>query len=511
MGPRERKPASRLPPSAVLEAILEAPDRERIPGARPIVPIDAGDAGDTGDIGSTENTGGARDERAFRDAVEARMLGTTMLERRGAWHGEWAELDPERVSPHALGRLAELGRRWHDARPIVLAGAAADMLDGFAADIAGGEELRAELSEPGGLRRWLARCSEALSPGELAPSFIVLGKRATLYDPERDIDRVFVESFAASVGRGRKVADLWLKSSWLSTHADDSSLRLRFSFGREGDDDASRDILRHRLVAELTAILLPESALITANPSITQVVEGLCGEAVIFTQGIAYWNSPNGGALFHHDAFGEDRIDDGDTRQLGVCYLQLSGATAWLALSIGDLATRVRQFVAALERGERPWVRAQLFGQSGEPQKKSGNKIGDKSGTSPTSMPWSRLRALVDDDAKLALELGLPGCGALGPLVNRGPEFTCFLAEKGHAVILHPGDAILLPNRGVHATCMHSVFCASEDTGYSLSLAIRPDREGPERVVLDERASYGRVVPGERASYGRVVADERAS
>ena len=58
--------------------------------------------------------------------------------------------------------------------------------------------------------------------------------------------------------------------------------------------------------------------------------------------------------------------------------------------------------------------------------------------------------------------------------------FTSFLADAGHAFVLAPGDAILLPNRGPAATCLHSVFCASDETGYSLSFALRPDRESPE-------------------------------
>jgi hypothetical protein len=61
--------------------------------------------------------------------------------------------------------------------------------------------------------------------------------------------------------------------------------------------------------------------------------------------------------------------------------------------------------------------------------------------------------------------------------VNRGPEFTAWLADAGHAALLAPGDAILLPNHGLRRTAMHSVFCADDDVSYGLSLAIRSDRE----------------------------------
>ena len=50
---------------------------------------------------------------------------------------------------------------------------------------------------------------------------------------------------------------------------------------------------------------------------------------------------------------------------------------------------------------------------------------------------------------------------------------TGLLADAGHACVLEPGDAILLPNHGYARTAMHSVFCASEETTYGISLAVR--------------------------------------
>src|SRR6185295_5968956 len=86
-------------------------------------------------------------------------------------------------------------------------------------------------------------------------------------------------------------------------------------------------------------------------------IEHLIGERALLTQAISYWNAPEGGALFHHDAFHEDGRDTG---QLGVCYVQLSGATFWLALSTPDLAERVREFLDMLQDGELAWVRQRL-------------------------------------------------------------------------------------------------------------------------------------------------------
>jgi hypothetical protein len=411
----------------LLAEILSAPDRDRGFAPRPVVSVRE------------------QEDPGYLSAVESRRVGSTKLSRRGMWHGEWAELAP---APARGDGFAELSARWHAARPIVLPGAVSgEELREFDDRIAAAGELYQSLQEPRGLRTWLA---------DLAPEFSVRPGRPRLFDEERDIERVAL----ASEGRGgRKVDDLWVKSSWLSTAENDGSLRVRVAFGRERDDDASGDLLRHRLVAELASRLFPESALVSANPAIVQTVERLIAAPALFTQHIAYWNAPEGGALFHHDAFAEDEEESGRPGQLGVGYLQLSGRTAWLALSIADLAARVREFVECLVEGELPWVKAQLF---------------------PQESALRRVEAFVHDDLALASELARPGCGILAGLVNRGPEFTAWLADAGHAAVLGPGDAILLPNHGLARTAMHSVFCAGDEVAYALSLAIRADR--PERT-----------------------------
>jgi hypothetical protein len=431
-----RKPRAPDAGSDLLEEILADAGRDRSSGALPVVSVRE------------------QEDPAFLAAVEARRAGRVELTRRGVWHGEWAELAAE--TAHAVD-LAVLLARWHAAQPIVLRGAAtADDLRAFDDRIDAALDLHAVLQEPRGLRAWLAGVDE-----DLAPEFAPLPSRARLFDPERDLDRVAFASFSPSArpgrnGRGRKVDDLWVKSAWLSTVEDDASLRVRVGFGRERDDDASGDLLRHRLVAELATRLFPESALVSANPSIVQLVERMIAAPALLTQHIAYWNAPDGGALFHHDAFAEDEEESGRPGQLGVGYLQLAGSTAWLALSIEDLARRVREFAECLSEGDLPWVAAQLF---------------------PDEAARKRFDALAGDDRALRVELARPACGALGPLVNRGPEFTAWLADAGHAAVLRPGDAILLPNHGLSRTAMHSVFCAGDEVAYALSLAIRADRE----------------------------------
>ncbi len=449
------KSTSPGPAGDLLAAILAAEDRDPMPFARPVV------------------SWTDRDEDGYLEAIEACALAAIRLERRGHDHGDWAELDPLRAPVRA--RFPERGtrafqtlvaERWHAARPIVLRGIAGELLDAFAGEIDAAGGTHEALCERGGLAEWFAERAGALSP-----EFELRAERRKLADPERDIERVALRATPPPAASGAP-RELWCKSAWLSTHPDDRSLRIRFGHGKEGADDGGRDLLDHRLVAELAARLVPETAIATANPALVQIVEKLAGEPVLFTQALAYWNAPGGGALFHHDAFAEDALDDGAFRQLGVCYVQLSGATAWLAISTDDLVARIREFAEALEDGELPWVRAQIF----------------ESKTAPFPGGWKRFRAWIEDADRMRMELARPGCGALGPLVDRGPEFTAFLADAGHGAVLREGDAILLPNHGLEKTCMHSVFCAGDEVAYSISLAMRPDREAPEaRVAEDAR------------------------
>lgn len=444
-------------PVDLLRAILAAPDRDPMPFARPVV------------------SWTDRDEDAYLAGIEACAVASIRLERRGREHGDWAELDPARtpvrtrVPARGTRSFQSLcAERWHAARPIVLRGIAGDLLYAFADEIAEAGATHERLCERGGLSDWFAERADALGP-----DFETRAERAKLADPERDIERVSLRALPPpGAAAGASARNLWCKSAWLSTHADDRSLRIRFGHGKEGADDGDRDLLSHRLVAELAARLLPETAVATANPALVRLVEKLAGEPVLFTQALAYWNAPGGGALFHHDAFAEDAADGGSFRQFGVCYVQLSGSTAWLALSTDDLLARIREFAEALADGELPWVRAQIF----------------ESKSAAFSGGWKRFESLIADDARMRMELARPGCGALGPLVDRGPEFTAFLADAGHAAVLGPGDAILLPNHGLERTCMHSVFCAGDEVAYSISLAMRPDREPPEaRAAEDAR------------------------
>jgi len=419
-----------LHPKGQLRALLDAPDRDRCPGARPVVSVHEDDDPD------------------FIDEVNARCVAAPRLDRRGVFHGNWAELhDQDGFFPR--DPLPALAERWEDARPIVLH----DVLDEELLDGVSTDRWSEELRIPGGLGRFLE--SRA---GELAPEYRVGGPRQPAIPDERDLEGSSI-SWRAPKGRPTRgpgaIDDLWAKTQRLSTHRDDASLRLRLAFGDEVKDDASRDMARHRAVSELANRLIPEVAALNTDRELTGLLAEWIRGRPLLTQAIAYWNAPGGGARFHHDAFDEPTRG----RQRGVLYAQLTGATAWIALSTDDLARRALEFLELLEEGEFPWILARADGRAGQLE------------------AWGEL---LRDPERARSELSAPGGGALGPLIDQGPEFTSLLADAGHGYVVAQGDVILLPNHGLGLTCMHSVFCASDEEAFSLSLAIREqERAGP--------------------------------
>lgn len=441
-----------LDPDGLLAELLNAPDRDRCPGARPVVSV------------------APDDDPAFIGEINQRCHAAPVLERRGSFHGNWAELaDADAFLPQ--NPLDHYSKRWEAARPIVLHDVVTDdVMEAIETDA-----LHAALTRPGGLAAHLKR----LAPS-LGPEFRVKGDLGTGTD-ERDLERVGItwRPRQGSNWKGiPKADDLWLKSQRLSNHEEDDSLRVRVSFGEEVKDDASRDLERHWLTASLAARIFPETRALTADRELMGLLGEWVKRRVLLTQAIAYWNAPQGGALFHHDAF--DEPDEG--RQRGVLYVQLTGATAWLALSTEDLVRRVQEFAALLGEGDFPWLREAWY---------------------PEDAEFEGFQDLVADSARCAAELSLPGCGILGHLVNQGPEFTSLLADAGHGFILGEGDAIVLPNHGLTRTCMHSVFCASEETAFSLSLAIREGDTGGRSPSPGGNRRRGKGSPGARRGGSR--------
>ena len=417
-----------------LRDILLAPDRDRIWGAWPTVSFSE------------------EDDPALLTPLRERMVGRVVLKRRGTDHGQLAVVDPKGVLESLPG--GKRGRalqkeRWVAARPLVLGGA-------LARELRSERELDDRALDD--LHRRLARADElepwARSRCKRVAGHRVLGRTDALADPERDLARVAI---AGRTG-GAEREDLWVKSGRLSLHAGDRSLRVRVAFGDEGDDDASRDEAGHRAVAALGEALLPGAKLVARADEPRATLERLVERPVLLTQAIAYWNAPDGGARMHHDAFGavDPSAAADESGQLGVAYAQLAGRTVWIGLSIRDLSERVHEFVGWLGEGDAPWIVEESLGGS---------------------QGLAELQALAEDPLALLSELARPGCGAFGPLVERGTEFTGALVDAGHACVLRAGDVILLPNHGPARTAMHAVFCAGPRPAYGMSFAIRA-REG---------------------------------
>jgi hypothetical protein len=393
----------------LLTEILGARDRDDCPGANRLVALREGD------------------DALYLAYLHAQALRTLPLRRFGRELLSVAEFAP---SPRAAATAlrASFERRWRAARPIVLPGWASDLLELAKPSTPALTRLCRNLRTPRTLKRFLNAQVAGL---ELEP-------HAKLDDPERDL-----EKYAVVGGRG-----MWIKSATLSSPASNSSGRVRFSFGAEGDDDASTDEAAHALVAKLARRCLPlADQLARSRPHAAQLARFIGGPALL-TQQILYWNAPEGGALLHHDAFHESAR----TRQRGVCYVQQTGATIWLALSTRDLAARTREFLDALTEGAAPWVIDDWF---------------------DGARAFAKLARRASDAKWLERELVAPGCGAFARLVNYSPEYLGLLIDAGHAWRLGPGDAILLPNFGHHRTCHHAVWCASKTPGLALSMAIR--------------------------------------
>ncbi|MDH5378767.1 MAG: hypothetical protein OEX00_10615 [Gammaproteobacteria bacterium] len=232
----------------------------------------------------------------------------------------------------------------------------------------------------------------------------------------------------------------WLRCAWLSVLESDRSLRFRFSHGMPDIEDVSLDLALQRKSSLLCDLIFPESKIITDSEEIVEVVANSLGvKRFEFLEKIVYFNAPDGGALFHHDV---------ERGHLGVIYAQITGSTAWLALSSAQLLDCIKQYVSnsnnhdALKAdvgSEEIFIK--LLGCTSEPEK-----------------IYSSLNEREEE-----LEI----------LINNSSSFTKYLIDSGHGYLLEPGDVIFLPQFSVQECAWHSVFCVGEETGEALSFAIR--------------------------------------
>ncbi len=253
---------------------------------------------------------------------------------------------------------------------------------------------------------------------------------------EGDDQEVETVMFDALSTQGIDAKDLWMKVSWLSFHDEDASIRFRFSFGVDLEEDVAADPVRQKAAANLAEAVFPESRIVTDNNALLETLRTLLNDDhPEFVERILYFNAPNGGAYLHHDL---------ERGHAGVVYAQISGSTLWLALPQQQLVSQISEF-----------IRDHTLPDSLSEQAKQ------------------ELRALCQDKNLLSDQLNSFTHDALIQLINETEEFIQYMITQGHSQILEAGDVILLPQQEVKTCCWHSVFCLGEEIGQALSFAIR--------------------------------------
>jgi hypothetical protein len=230
-----------------------------------------------------------------------------------------------------------------------------------------------------------------------------MGSSVDLAD-SREVEK----GFARRRGMPKRADDLWAKLAWIAEDPVDLSLRIRFSFGVESLQEWHGDA-RQALAADgYAAAVFPECAVLAGHEPLRRRLEALAGTPVRLSERIVYNNVPGGGAVFHHDA---------EPTQLGVCFAQLRGETAWLAVPRRELAEELAAIAS-----RRTALR--------------------------------RLRTAARADAALE-DTSEP---RLDRLLNRDPALTARLVARGAAFRLRAGDVIVLPSHSRAEAAWHSVF-----------------------------------------------------
>ncbi len=392
--------------------MLADPERTPVRGALPVVTIRPDD------------------EPAYIDAVRRLESARFDLERRDREHGTVVELLRPDLSPQL--ETAQMQASWKAADPFVMRDAAPKADDAVAMLPEGWAAGRDERER---WERWIADAADEAV--ECTTAFV---------DPERDVAKAVCEDRGA-----------WAKLGKLSATEGDASRRLAFGVGEEIRDDDHPSSERHAAVWAWACALLP--ALGASWPeALRKRLGGAAGRPLSPSNPIVYWNRPNGGALFHHDAL-PGYLPSEDTEsaepvpsgQRGVVYVQGAGVTVWLALSIHTMARRCCEFMRDVVDGGAPW----LF------------DTWVKEGV------WQPLFFATRDVEPCLKALARSDAGPLRPLVHGSLEFTGFLIDSGHAAVLRAGDAIALPNRGLDRTAMHSVYCGDEGPNVGFSIGLR--------------------------------------
>lgn len=328
----------------------------------------------------------APSNRALLPALRARGRAVWPLRRRGADLGYAVEVDRQPKS------AAQHRATWDAAEPVFLPGVLGDRPARFAAAIDASLRMFDRLRRGGGFVEEFERRLAGDSDLRYA------GSTVDRSDP-REIERVFVDAEPAGVP---VATDLWAMLAWIANDETDRSLRIRFSAGKDRLEDwlQSTD-LTAGWVDQFAARTFPECEAILDCAPLRTTLDALLQRPHRLSERIVYNNAPGGGAVFHHDA---------EPGQLGVCFSQLQGHTAWLAIGKRRLAKLVHHC------GGAGSVRAAMA-------------------------------ALDQSDDQ-----------ELWRLMNRDAAFTAELAARGALFVLHQGDSILLPSHGIDDVAWHSVL-----------------------------------------------------
>jgi hypothetical protein len=387
---------------------------------------------------SSDRVSSARTQRDAREHSAAASGPGESIEllRRGRWHGWFAVEDrADDAAPREL--VPAWARRWHAGQPLVLPAFAA-VSGSLTPDLSARRRSYAELQEYGGLLAYLNGRREALEP-----HFTVHGHVATDREAPLAIERVRCVWSADPARRGPLMRDLWVESAWLSDDEADDSLAIRIGFGNGDERTDGLDLARHRRAAELAELVLPEAGLLHQSEELTGLVEAFAGCRILYAQHAACWIGREGGAGFRDGTFPVDALG----RDLGASWVQLDGRTLWLALTFDELVRSVTVFGRELVELPSAWLFEQLF---------------------PAPAERARFAASLAQEERLRAELRQPHGGVLRGLLNRGPEFTSFLADAGHAYLLLPGDVLLLPQHAAEHCAVYSCFGVDELPAHGL-------------------------------------------
>jgi hypothetical protein len=353
--------------------------------------------------------------RATAASLRARGLEPEPLVRRGADLGIVVPLRRE-LPPVAFAKSI-----WDASEPVFLPGILRSRLkahdEAIHASIAMFERLRQGAEFLDELETRMGDDAEFAYAGSSGDS-----------DDARDIEAVF---FRAEQGPFAGEQDLWARVSWIANDETDASLRIRHSSGDGAPDGWLRATDRTcRAVDALAQRAFPECAVIDGSEPLRAMLDAMICAPWRMSERILYNNAPGGGAVFHHDA---------EPGQLGVCFSQLEGRTAWLTLGKRRLARLLAR--RGLAKDERTAIQ----------------------------------RLDRDDDRPL------------WSLLNRDAEFAQFLAAHGAVYVLEAGDSILLPSQAFDDCAWHSVVALGERPSLAHSYGLFPAQPAPVAKVRRSR------------------------